>query len=154
VKDLQALIAFNLKEAKREMPLFGQEILEQAQAKGPLTEEAYLKALETCRKGARMEGIDAVMDREKLEALIAPTGIPAWLTDPVNGDNFGFSCSTLAAVAGYPHLTVPAGVVQGLPVGLSFMGRAWSEGLLLKFGYAFEQAAKARREPRFRNHAG
>ncbi|MBI3131527.1 MAG: amidase [Acidobacteria bacterium] len=154
VRDLEALIAFNKKEAKREMSLFGQEIFERAQAKGPLSEEAYLKALETCRKGARTEGIDAVMDREKLDALVAPTGIPAWLIDPVNGDHFGFSCSSLAAVAGYPHLTVPAGTVQGLPVALSFLGRAWSEGTLLKFGHAFEQATKARREPRFRNHAG
>ncbi|HJV21055.1 MAG TPA: amidase [Holophagaceae bacterium] len=153
MKDLEALIAFNRKEAKREMPLFGQELLEQAQAKGPLTEEAYLKALETCRKGARAEGIDAVMDREKLDALIAPTGSPAWLTDPVNGDTYGFSCSTLAAVAGYPHLTVPAGTVHGLPVSLSFMGRAWSEGTLLRFGHAFEQAQKGRREPRFRPHS-
>ncbi len=153
VKNLEALIAFNQKEAKREMPLFGQEILEQAQAKGPLTEEAYLKALETCRKGSRTEGIDAVMDREKLDALVAPTGSPAWLTDPVNGDNFGFSCSTLAAVAGYPHLTVPAGTVHGLPVSLSFLGRAWSEGTLLRFGHAFEQASKARREPRFKPHS-
>ncbi len=150
VKDLEALIAFNLKEAKREMPLFGQEILEQAQAKGPLTEAAYLKALETCRKGSRAEGIDAVMDREKLDALVAPTGAPAWLTDPVNGDNSGFSCSSLAAVAGYPHLTVPAGWVKGLPVSISFLGRAWSEGTLLQFGHAFEQASKARREPRFK----
>ena len=154
IRDLEALIAFNRKEAKRELPLFGQEIFELAQAKGPLTEEAYLKAQETCRKGSRAEGIDAAMDRDKLDALVAPTGIPAWLIDPVNGDSFGFSCSSLAAVAGCPHLTVPAGTVQGLPVALSFLGRAWSEGTLLKFGHAFEQAAKARREPRFRNHAG
>ncbi len=154
VKDLAGLIAFNRKEAKRELALFGQEILELAQAKGPLTEAAYQQALATCRRTSRAEGIDAVMDREKLDALIAPTGAPAWLIDPVNGDSFGFSCSSLAAVAGYPHLTVPAGHVQGLPVSLSFMGRAWSEGTLLKLGHAFELATRARREPRFRNHAG
>ncbi len=153
VKDLESLMAFNRREAKRELALFGQELFEQAQAKGPLTDAAYLKALETCRKGARTEGIDAVMDKEKLDALVAPTGIPAWLIDPVNGDNFGFSCSTPAAVAGYPHLSVPAGIVHGLPVALSFMGRAWSEGILLQFGHAFEGAAKAQREPKLRNHA-
>lgn len=154
VKDLAGLIAFNRKEARRELALFGQELLEQAQAKGPLTEAAYLQALETCRRASRAEGIDAVMDRHRLDALIAPTGAPAWLIDPVNGDSFGFSCSSLAAVAGYPHLTVPAGHVLGMPVGLSFLGRAWSEGTLLRLGHAFELATRARREPRFRNHAG
>jgi len=119
-----------------------------AQAKGPLTDPAYLKALETCRTLSR-KGIDSAMDKHNLDALIAPTGTPAWMTDLANGDNSGMSCATPAAVAGYPHLTVPAGFVLGLPVGLSFFGRPWSEGELLRLGYAFEQATRARRAPKF-----
>jgi len=151
VKNLAEVIAFDEKQPEREMPFFGQEILVQAQAKGPLTEDAYLKALETCR-GARRD-IDALCEKHRLDALVAPTGSPAWLTDPVNGDASGSSCSTFAAVAGTPHITVPAGFVFGLPVGLSFFGRAWSEGLLLKLAYAFEQAGKSRRRPSYRHTA-
>ena len=148
VKDMAALIAFNERQKQREMPYFGQELLTMAQAKGPLTDEAYLKALDTCRKLAG-PGIDQVMDKHKLDALVAPTGSPAWLTDLVNGDHSTSGCSTPAAVAGYPHLTVPAGFILGLPVGLSFFGRAWSEPSLLKLGYAYEQATQARRAPRY-----
>lgn len=148
IQDLAALIAFNEREAAKEMPYFGQELLIMAQAKGPLTEPAYLKALDQCRTLSRA-GLDTVLDQHRLDALVAPTGSPAWLTDLVNGDHSGSSCSTPAAVAGYPHLTVPAGFVSGLPVGLSFIGRAWSEPMLLKLGYAFEQATRAIRPPRF-----
>ena len=148
VKNLETLIAFNNQQAAKEMPFFGQELLQQAQTKGPLTEESYLKALATCRQ-ARSD-IEALCGRQTLAALVAPTGSPAWLTDPVNGDAPGFSCSTFAAVAGTPHLTVPAGFAFGLPVGLSFFGRAWTEGTLLNLGYAFEQLSKARRPPHFR----
>ncbi|MBK8791744.1 MAG: amidase [Holophaga sp.] len=147
VKDLAALIAFNDKHAVQELAYFGQELLIQAQAKGPLTDAHYLKALDTCRQ-ARLN-IHSLCDTHKLDALVAPTGSPAWLTDPINGDAFGFSCSSFAAVAGTPHITVPAGFVFGLPVGLSFFGRAWSETTLLKLAYAFEQRTKARRPPRF-----
>jgi len=148
IRDMASLIEFNERMKDKEMPLFGQEYLYDAQAKGPLTDPAYLKALETCRTLSR-QGIDAVMDTHRLDAIIAPTGTPAWVTDLVNGDNYGTSCATPAAVAGYPHLTVPAGFVMGLPVGLSFFGRAWSEPVLLKLGYAFEQATKARRAPKY-----
>ncbi len=148
IRDMASLIEFNERMKDKEMPLFGQELLYDAQAKGPLTDPAYLKALDTCRTLSR-QGIDSVMDANRLDAIIAPTGTPAWVTDLVNGDNYGTSCATPAAVAGYPHLTVPAGFVMGLPVGLSFFGRAWSEPVLLKLGYAFEQATKARRAPKY-----
>ena len=146
--DMAALIAFNEREKAREMPWFGQELLLKAQAKGPLTDEAYLKALEHCRTHAG-PAIDRAMDQHQLDALVAPTGSPAWLTDLVNGDQATASCATPAAVAGYPHLTVPAGFTLGLPVGLSFFGRAWSEPTLLRLGYAFEQATNARQAPRY-----
>lgn len=147
VKNLADLIAFNERHKEKEMPFFDQELLHQARAKGPLTEPAYLKALEATRQARR--DIEDVLKKHQLAALIAPTGAPAWLTDPVNGDASGFSCSSFAAVAGTPHITVPAGFVCGLPVGLSFFGRAWSEGTLLSLAYAFEQATQARRVPRF-----
>jgi len=147
VKNLADLIAFNERHKEKEMPFFDQELLVQALAKGPLTEPAYLKALETSRQARR--DMEDVLKKHQLAALIAPTGAPAWLTDPVNGDASGFSCSSFAAVAGTPHITVPAGFVCGLPVGLSFFGRAWSEGTLLSLAYAFEQATQARRVPRF-----
>ena len=131
------------------MTFFAQEIVEQANTKGPLTDEAYLKARANCLRLTRAEGMDKVMDANQLDALIAPTGMPAWITDPYFGEYTGFSASTPAAVAGYPHLTVPAGFLGELPVSLSFMGRAWSEAKLLGYGYAFEQATKARRAPRF-----
>ena len=149
VKDFESLIAFNEAHADKELLYFGQQILQQAKGKGPLTEPAYLKALETCQRLSRIEGIDAVMDKHKLDALIAPTGNPADVTDLVNGGGGGGSCSSPAAVAGYPHLTVPMGFAFGLPMGLSFFGRAWSERMLLNLGFAFEQIIQARRPPLF-----
>jgi amidase len=148
-RTLADLIAFNASHRDAELPYFGQELFEQAQAKGPLTDETYLKALAKCRRLSRTEGIDAVMDAHHLDALVAPTGGPAWPIDLVNGDHFVGSSSTPAAVAGYPSVTVPAGFVFGLPVGLSFIGRAWSEGVLIRLAYAFEQGTKARRPPRY-----
>jgi amidase len=149
VKSLQELIAFNIREAEREMPFFGQEILEMAQKKGPLTSPAYRKALATCRTRSRTEGIDAVMTKHRLDAIVAPTGSPAWPIDLVNGDHFIGASSSPAAIAGYPNITVPAGFVQELPVGISFMGRPWSESKLLGLAYAYEQATKHRRPPQF-----
>jgi amidase len=121
-----------------------------AEAKGPLTSKEYLQARERCVRMSRAEGIDGVMERHKLDALIAPSGGPAFPIDLVNGDHYtGTGSSTFAAVAGYPHVTVPAGQVFGLPVGLSFFGRAWSEPRLIGFAYAFEQATRHRRAPGF-----
>ena len=129
------------------MPFFGQELLLRAQKKGPLTDRAYRDALARNLRLSREDGIDAVMDRQRLDAIVAPTGSPAWLTDLVNGDHFlGASC-TPAAVAGYPTITVPAGFAFGLPVGISFIGRAWSEPLLLRLAFAYEQATRHRRPP-------
>jgi amidase len=148
-RTLQDLIAFNERRKDVEMPYFGQELFLKAQEKGPLTTPAYLEALEKCRRFSRAEGIDAIMDKHKLDALLSPTGGPSWLTDLVNGDHFTGGNSTPAAVAGYPSVTVPMGFVSGLPVGLSFFGRAWSEPVLIKLAYAYEQATKQRRAPRF-----
>jgi len=149
VKSLKEIIDFNEQYRDREMPWFGQDIMTKAQAKGPLTEKAYRDALAKNHRLSRKEGIDLVIDKHKLDALIAPTGGPAWTTDWVNGDHFTGGYSTTSAVAGYPHITVPAGYVFGLPVGLSFFGRAWSEATLIKFAFAFEQATRARRAPQF-----
>ncbi len=149
VKSLKEIIDFNEQYRDREMPYFGQDLFIKAQAKGPLTDKAYRDALAKDQRMSRKEGIDFVMDKNKLDALIAPTGGPAWPTDWLNGDHFAGGYSTASAVAGYPHITVPAGYVFGLPVGLSFFGRAWSEPTLIKFAYAFEQATKARRAPQF-----
>ena len=149
VKSLQEIIDFNEQYRDREMPYFGQDLLIKAQAKGPLTDKAYRAALAKNHRLSRKEGIDAVMDKYRLDALVAPTGGPAWPTDWINGDHFTGGYSTASAVAGYPHITVPAGYVFGLPVGISFFGRAWSEPTLLKFAYAFEQATRARRTPQF-----
>ena len=149
-KALDEIIAFNERMKDRELTYFGQEIFVQAQAKGPLTDQDYLKALDKNHLLMRTQGIDAVMTEQKVDALIAPTGGPASLIDLVNGDGGGGgSFSSPAAVAGYPHITVPMGYVRGLPVGLSFVGRPWSEGTLIKFAYAYEQATKVRRPPSF-----
>lgn len=148
-RTLADLIAFNEREREREMPYFGQELFEQAQRRGPLTSPAYRRALDTCRRLSRRDGIDAGLARHRLDAFLAPTGDPAWTTDCVNGDHFTGGSSTPAAVAGYPSITVPAGVVFGLPVGLSFIGPAWSEARLIGLAYAFERVTKARRPPGF-----
>jgi amidase len=149
VHSLADVIAFNERNRDREMPYFGQEIMLMAQAKGPLTDAQYLAALEKNRRLAGAEGIDAVMVKYKLDALVAPTGGPAWLTDLINGDAESGSSSTLPAIAGYPHITVPAGRASGLPVGLSFIGRAWSEPTLIRLAYAYEQGTKHRQPPTF-----
>lgn len=149
VHSLAEVIAFNEKEAAREMPYFGQEIMTMAEKKGPLTDKAYLDALDKIHRMARTEGIDAVIAQHRVDAIVAPTAGPAWLTDWVTGDHDGGGCSSPAAVAGYPHITVPAGFIRGLPVGISFFGGAWTEPTLLKLAYSFEQAAKARKAPRF-----
>ena len=149
VRSLADLIAFNERHAEDEMPYFGQERLLAAEEKGPLSDPAYLTALAGARRLSGAEGIDLTMDQHQLDAIIAPTGGPAWVTDLVNGDHFGGGSSDYAAVAGYPNITVPAGEVHGLPVGLSFFGRAWSEPTLIQIAYGFEQTAQARRVPRF-----
>jgi amidase len=148
VRSLKDVIAFNEKNAAKEMPYFGQDRLIKAEAKGPLTDSEYVQALENCRRLMRTEGIDAVMDKHKLDALVAPTEGPAWLTDRIVGDRFLCSSTSAAAVAGYPSVTGPAGFVFGLPIGISFFGRAWSEPTLLRLAYAFEQGTKVRRPPR------
>jgi amidase len=149
IKSLAEAIAFNEAHADTSMPYFGQEIFHMAQAKGPLTEQAYLDARALARRVARDEGIDKTMTEHNLDAIVAPTGGPAWPTDLVTGDHFLGGSSTAAAAAGYPIVTVPAGDIQGLPVGMSFMGGAWSEPTLLKLAYAFEQATRHRKVPRF-----
>jgi amidase len=154
VHSLKDVIAFNEAHADQELPYFGQEILEMAEKKGPLTSAAYKAALAKNHRAARTLGIDAVMVKHKLDALVAPTGGPAWLIDLVNGDGAPGSLeaqapSTVTSVAGYPHITVPAGFVRGLPVGISFFGRAWSEPTLIKLAYAYEQATKHRKAPAF-----
>ncbi|MDE3154622.1 MAG: amidase [Acidobacteriota bacterium] len=149
VHTLAEVIDFNEKNKDRELQYFGQELMIAAQARGPLTDKAYVDALATSMRLSRKEGIDAVMDTYKLDAFVCPTGSPASLTDLVNG-GYGFGGSSgIAAMAGYPHITVPAGYHYGLPVGLSFFGRAWSEPTLLKLAYAYEQATKHRRAPKF-----
>ena len=152
VKTLAEVIAFNEREAAREMPHFGQENLLLAEAKGPLTDKVYLEAREKAKRLAA-GGIDAAMEKDNLTAIAAPTDSPAWLTDYVSGDHYLQGCSTPAAVAGYPHITVPAGLVAGLPVGWSFFGRAHSEETLLGLAHAFESATRARRAPRLTPHA-
>ena len=147
-RTLADLIAFNVSRREEVMPFFGQEILVMAEDKGPLTEEAYREALATSKRLAQ-GAIDGALEGDRLDAIAAPTNGPAWVTDLVNGDNFSVSSSTLAAVSGYANVTVPMGYVRGLPVGLSVFGTAFSEPVLLRITYAFEQAAKARRRPEF-----
>jgi amidase len=152
VHSLADVIAFNAAHRDEELPYFGQEIMDLAQKKGPLTDPAYRAALAKNHRLARTLGIDAVMTKFKLDALVAPTGGPAWLIDLVNGDGGTGSApgpSTVTSVAGYPHMTVPAGFFRGLPVGISFFGRAWSEPTLIKLAFAYEQATRHRRPPTF-----
>lgn len=149
VKSLTEIIAFNEENRDRSMPFFDQEILIESDTKGPLTDRAYRDALTNNQLYSRREGIDAVMDEHNLDAIVAPTGNPAWITDHINGDQGTGYSSGPAAVAGYPDITVPLGFVAGLPVGISFFGRAWSEPTLLKLAYAYEQATNHRKMPRF-----
>ena len=149
VKSLADLIAWNERERAREMPWFGQEIFVRAQKRGPLTDKKYLDARAKCIRLSRTEGIDAVMAKHRLDAIILPSNAPAWTTDLLNGDHFTGGNSSFAAVAGYPSITVPMGLVGELPVGLSFMARAWEEGKLIKLAYAFEQATRLRRGPKY-----
>ena len=153
VQNLADIIAFNIAHREQEMPYFGQELFEKAQALGDLDTPAYREALAACAKGSRAEGLDRAFELHRLDAIIAPTGGPTWLIDPIAGDHYGASFSTPAAVAGYPHLTVPAGLVRGLPLGLSFVGRPYTEWRLLALGLAYEQAAQARQAPRFLRHS-
>ncbi len=147
IRSLADLIAYNQSNAERVMPFFGQELLLQAQAKGPLSEPAYVQALETSKRLAGELGIDAAMREQNLDGLVAPSNAPAWLIDPVHGDRRSGGSSTPAAVAGYPNVTVPAGFVHGLPAGISFMAGRFQDAEILGFAYAFEQAAQARRSP-------
>jgi amidase len=149
MRTLADLIAFNEANKTLELPYFGQEIFLQAQAKGPLTDQAYVDALEKDRRLSRTEGLDAAFAQYTLDAIVAPTGSPPWPTDLVNGDHFLGGSSTPAAVAGYPSLSVPVGYSFGLPVGMSLIGRAWSEPTLVKLAYAYEQTVQPRRPPRF-----
>lgn len=146
---LKEIIDFNERNKEREMPYFGQDMFLKAQDKGPLTSKEYIDAVEANHRLARKEGIDAVMDQFKLDAIVAPTGCPAWVTDWINGDHAPGGSSNAAAIAGYPDITVPAGYIFGLPVGISFFGRAWSEPTLFKIAYGFEQMTKARKAPQF-----
>jgi amidase len=153
VRSLAEAIAFNRAHAERVMPYFQQELFEMAQAKGDLEDEAYLRARAECLRLARDEGIDRALRQHRLDALVAPTVGPAWTVDTINGDRGVGGCSSPAAVAGYPHVTVPAGYLHGLPIGLSLFAGAWQEAQLLAFAYAFEQATMVRRPPTFRPHA-
>ena len=149
-RTLAELIAFNERHRDREMPFFGQELFVRAQAKGPLTSPAYRRALATNRRLAGPEGIDAALAARRLDVLVAPTNGPAWTIDVVTGDHFGGGYASASAAAEYPHVTVPAGFVQGLPVGLSFFGARFHDARLLSYAYAFEQATRRRRAPDFR----
>jgi len=156
VHSLKDVIAFNQAHASEELRYFGQEIMTMAEKKGPLTDAKYRAALARNHRLSRTLGIDAVMTQHRLDALVAPTGGPAWLTDLVNGDGGTASApgpSTVTSVAGYPHITVPAGFANGLPIGISFFGRAWSEKTLLRIAYAYEQATRHRRPPTFASSA-
>ncbi len=148
VKSIEELIAFN-KSDPLELKYFNQKYLEMAQEKGDLNSKEYLEALDKMMKGSRDEGIDKVMNEHNLDAIVAPTGSPAWKTDLINGDSFQFGTSSPAAMAGYPNINVPMGFINELPVGISFFGRAWSEPMLLEIAYAYETATKHRRAPKF-----
>ena len=150
---LAELIRFNESHAARELADFDQELFRQAQAKGGLDEPAYVSARDAARHAARDQGIDAALAKDRLDAIATLTCGPAWLIDPVNGDSDSGGCSTPAAVAGYPHVTVPAGHIRGLPVGLSFFGTAFSEPKLLQLASGFEAVSAARRRPEFARSA-
>ena len=154
VRTLKDIIDFNDRNREKEMPYFGQDLFLKAEGKGPLTEKAYIDALDKNHQLARTEGIDATMDKYHLDAIVAPTGGPAWLTDLINGDHVAGGSSNAAAVAGYPNINVTAGFISGLPVGISFFGRAWSEPSLIRLAFAFEQTTKARQAPRFLSTIG
>ncbi|MBM3907770.1 MAG: amidase [Gemmatimonadetes bacterium] len=154
VKTLADLIAWNEREKAREMPWFGQEILLRAQKCGPLTDKKYLDARALCLRLTRTQGIDAVMAKHRLDAIVLPSNQPAWTTDLLNGDHFTGGDTTYASVSGYPSITVPMGMVHGLPVGLSFIGKAWSEGALISYAFAFEQVTRARRAPTYLRSLG
>jgi amidase len=149
IKSLRDVINFNQANATTAMPFFGQEILEMAEAKGGLDENEYLESLAIMKRMAGPEGIDKVMNDNNLDALLAPTGSAAWTIDLINGDHFIGGSSSPAAMSGYPAITVPAGFINGLPVGISFFGKAFSEPTLIKIAYAFEQINQARRKPEF-----
>jgi amidase len=149
-RNLKDLIAYNEANKDTEMPWFGQELFIMAEKKGPLTDKDYLKKVSDLKRLAGKEGIDAVLRKNKLDAIIAPTGGPSWTTDWINGDHFSGGSSAPAACAGYPAITVPAGFISGLPVGITFMGAAWSEPVLIKLAYAFEHATKHRRAPEYK----
>jgi amidase len=148
-RSLKEIIEFNEKNREREMPYFEQEIFIKAQAKGPLNSPAYRRQLQKNLRLSRTEGIDAVILKERLDAIVAPTGGTPWVTDLINGDHYSGGSSTPAAVAGYPNINVPAGFIHGLPVGISFFGKAYSEPILIRLAYAFEQATRHRRQPKF-----
>jgi amidase len=154
VHNLRDIIEFNERNRQQEMSYFGQDLFLKAEAKGPLTDKAYLDGLDKNHQLARTQGIDAIMDKYRLDAIVAPTGGPAWLTDLINGDHVGGGSSNAAAVAAYPNINVTAGFISGLPVGISFFGRAWSEPALIRLAFAFEQATKARHAPRFLSTIG
>ncbi|MGZ5039662.1 MAG: amidase family protein, partial [Usitatibacter sp.] len=147
VQSLADVIEFNARNADRTMPIFGQDLLVKAQSKGPLTDPKYRAALARCRKLSRAGGIDAALARHRVEAIVALTSPPAWIRDPVSGDLSRGGCTTFPAVAGYPHATVPAGQVAGLPIGLSFFGAQWSDARILGLADTFERATRHRRPP-------
>jgi amidase len=149
VKTLKDVIDFNIKNKDKELQYFGQDLFLKAEEKGPLTSKEYLDALAANHRLSRQEGIDAIMDQHKLDAILAPTAGPTWITDLVDGDHVVGGSSNVAAVAGYPDISVPAGYISGLPVGLSFFGRVWSEPTLIKIAFGFEQLTKARKAPKF-----
>lgn len=148
-RTLADVVQYNLRERSQEMPWFEQELFERAQAKGPLTDPAYLAARELCLKLARTEGLDPLFERHRLDAIICPSNAPAWLIDLVSGDHYSGGNTSFAAVAGYPSLTVPMGFIHSLPLGLSFIGRPWTEGRLIELGHSFETLTQARRPPGF-----